>query len=154
MSLCPFIQFSVNPDMMLELAGIMRILVVEDDQQLAGFLCRGLEEEGSCVTVAHDGATAAQLAAAHTFDVIVLDIMLPFLDGLETTRRIRRTRQPNTDPAFDGQGFFTGRGSRTGRRRGRLPYKAVLARGVAGQTSRTDQKGRRRTVQSARARPI
>ncbi len=91
MSLCPFIQFSVNPDMMLELAGIMRILVVEDDQQLAGFLCRGLEEEGSCVTVAHDGATAAQLAAAHTFDVIVLDVMLPFLDGLETTRRIRRT---------------------------------------------------------------
>jgi len=74
----------------------MRILVVEDDRDVADFVRRGLEEEGNSVQVVHDGGAALQQALAHTFDVIVLDVMLPFLDGFEVTRRLRshRNRTP------------------------------------------------------------
>lgn len=71
---------------------MMRILVVEDDRELADFLRRGLEEEGNHVTLVHDGAAAVKECTNQTFDVIVLDVMLPFLDGLEATRRIRTQR--------------------------------------------------------------
>lgn len=67
----------------------MRILVVEDDKELGEFLRRGLEEEGNRATLIHDGATAVTECLAQSYDVVVLDIMLPFLDGLEATRRIR-----------------------------------------------------------------
>jgi DNA-binding response OmpR family regulator len=70
----------------------MRILVVEDDRDVADFVCRGLEEEGNSVQVVHDGGAALQQALAHTFDIIVLDVMLPFLDGFEVTRRLRSHR--------------------------------------------------------------
>lgn len=74
----------------------MHILVVEDDKEVADFVRRGLEEEGNSVQVVHDGGAALQQALAHTFDVIVLDVMLPFLDGFEVTRRLRshRNRTP------------------------------------------------------------
>jgi DNA-binding response OmpR family regulator len=74
----------------------MRILVVEDDRDVADFVRRGLEEEGNSVQVAHDGGVALQQALAHPFDIIVLDVMLPFLDGFEVTRRLRshRNRTP------------------------------------------------------------
>jgi len=67
----------------------MRILVVEDDKELGDFLRRGLEEEGNQVKLVYDGATAVKECTTQAFDVAVLDIMLPFLDGLEATRRIR-----------------------------------------------------------------
>ena len=67
----------------------MRILVVEDDKELGEFLRRGLEEEGNRATLVHDGATAVTECLSQPYDVVVLDVMLPFLDGLEATRRIR-----------------------------------------------------------------
>ncbi len=67
----------------------MRILLVEDDREIAGYIGRGLEEEGNRVTVCFDGAAGLRAAQTSAFDVVVLDVMLPFLDGFEVTRRMR-----------------------------------------------------------------
>jgi DNA-binding response OmpR family regulator len=67
----------------------MRILFVEDDREVADYVSRGLEEENNTVIVSFDGVSALQVAQSSSFDIIVLDVMLPFLDGLEVTRRLR-----------------------------------------------------------------
>jgi DNA-binding response OmpR family regulator len=67
----------------------MHILVVEDDRELADYVRRALEEESHTVTTHFDGRAGLRAAQASTFDVIVLDVMLPLLDGLEVTRRLR-----------------------------------------------------------------
>ena len=67
----------------------MRILFVEDDRDVADYVSRGLEEENNSVTVSFDGMSALRAAQSSSFDVIVLDVMLPFLDGFEVTRRLR-----------------------------------------------------------------
>jgi DNA-binding response OmpR family regulator len=67
----------------------MQILLVEDDRQLADYIRRGLEEEGYTVKVCHDGATGLKAAQHAGFDIVVLDVMMPFMDGLEVTRRLR-----------------------------------------------------------------
>jgi len=68
----------------------MRILLVEDDRDVAEYVRRDLEDEGYAVSVCHDGADGLRTAERTAFDIIVLDIMLPFMDGLEVTRRLRR----------------------------------------------------------------
>ena len=68
----------------------MRVLVIEDDRRLAALLNQGLREEGYQVTVSHNGTEGLTIAETAEFDVIVLDIMLPGIDGLEITRRLRR----------------------------------------------------------------
>src|SRR5579884_3598742 len=70
----------------------MRILLVDDDRELAGYVCRGLEEEGNSVTISADGAEALRCARRSPFDVIVLDVMLPVVDGIQVTRRLRAER--------------------------------------------------------------
>jgi len=70
----------------------MRVLVVEDDRRLAASLRRSLVESGMAVDVAHDGEEGLAAASSTPYDVIVLDIMLPRLDGLEVTRRLREQR--------------------------------------------------------------
>src|SRR5580698_1186987 len=67
----------------------MRVLLVEDDRELASLVCRALKEEGDTVTVCYDGAAGLHVAVRSEFDIVVLDIMLPFMDGLEVTRRLR-----------------------------------------------------------------
>jgi two-component system response regulator MprA len=67
----------------------MRVLLIEDDREVADYLRRGLEEERNAVTVHHDGSAALRSARGSSFDIIVLDVMLPFLSGLEVTRRLR-----------------------------------------------------------------
>jgi len=67
----------------------MRILVVEDERKVASFIKRGLEEEKYIVETAADGEEGLQLATAATFDAIVLDVMLPKLDGFGVLRAIR-----------------------------------------------------------------
>jgi DNA-binding response OmpR family regulator len=67
----------------------MRILVVEDDAKMAELLRRGLANEGHTVTVATDGRTGLEEAQSRGFDVILLDIMLPGMDGLTVARRLR-----------------------------------------------------------------
>jgi DNA-binding response OmpR family regulator len=70
----------------------MHILIVEDEKDLAGLLKGGLEEENHRVALANDGRGALKLAAEHDFDAIVLDVMLPGLDGFEVARRLRRAK--------------------------------------------------------------
>ena len=67
----------------------MRVLLVDDDREVADFVRRELEDESFDVTVAHDGASALRLAETSAFDMIVLDVMMPFMDGLQVTRRLR-----------------------------------------------------------------
>jgi DNA-binding response OmpR family regulator len=67
----------------------MHILVVEDDRELAEYVRRTLEEEGNKVSTCFDGRTGLRTAQTSPFDMIVLDVMLPYLDGLEVTRRLR-----------------------------------------------------------------
>ena len=67
----------------------MRILLVEDDAKMTAVLRKGLEEERHAVTVAHTGPQALELIHVYSFDVIVLDVMLPGLSGLEVARRLR-----------------------------------------------------------------
>jgi two-component system, OmpR family, response regulator len=69
----------------------MRLLVVEDSPKMAGLLLRGLTEEGYAVDVASNGEDAVWLATEQSFDAIVLDVMLPDIDGFEVCRRLRRS---------------------------------------------------------------
>jgi len=64
---------------------------VEDDRELADYVRRGLEEEAHSVQACFDGSSGLRTAERSAFDIIVLDVMLPFVDGLEVTRRLRRS---------------------------------------------------------------
>ncbi|OGG04870.1 DNA-binding response regulator [Candidatus Gottesmanbacteria bacterium RBG_16_52_11] len=70
----------------------MRILVVEDEQRLSSVIKKGLTEDGFAVDTAFDGEDGLYLAESETYDCIVLDIMLPKLDGLEVCRRLRNKK--------------------------------------------------------------
>jgi len=70
----------------------MRLLVVEDEEKLAQLVKRALAAERFSVDVAHDGRTGLQLATDYDYDLIVLDLLLPALDGTELLRRVRRSR--------------------------------------------------------------
>ena len=70
----------------------MHILVVEDERRLANLIRRALEEEGHVVDVAHDGAEGLDVASATAYDLLVLDLMLPHVDGLEIARRLRAAK--------------------------------------------------------------
>lgn len=67
----------------------MRLLVVEDERRIAGFIRRGLEEEHHSVDVAPDGDEALALAITNDYDVIVLDLLLPRLNGLAVCQELR-----------------------------------------------------------------
>ena len=67
----------------------MRILVVEDEDRIAGFLKKGLEEESYAVDVAVDGMAALDWVVGATYDLILLDVMLPGLTGFEVCRILR-----------------------------------------------------------------
>jgi len=69
----------------------MRVLIVEDEKGMAELLRKGLEEENHSVSVAFDGQEALELAELSEFDAIVLDLMLPVVDGFEVARRLRKS---------------------------------------------------------------
>lgn len=72
----------------------MRVLIVEDDPRMLDLLRQGLEEEGHAVATAQDGETGYSTARAGRFDVVVLDVMLPKLDGISVARRLRGENDP------------------------------------------------------------
>src|SRR5438876_5327197 len=67
----------------------MRVLVVEDEPKMAALVARGLREDGHAADVADRGEIALWMAQAVEYDAIVLDVMLPGLDGFDTCRRLR-----------------------------------------------------------------
>jgi two-component system copper resistance phosphate regulon response regulator CusR len=69
---------------------LVRILVVEDQKKMAGFLKKGLQESGYSVDCAESGEAAEALAAENPYDLVVLDVMLPDQNGLDTARNLRR----------------------------------------------------------------
>ena len=70
----------------------MKILVVEDEKKVANFLNKGLQEEGYLVDLADNGADGLSLATDREYDLIVLDIYLPRLDGIAVLKRLREAR--------------------------------------------------------------
>ncbi|MDH6152911.1 MULTISPECIES: heavy metal response regulator transcription factor [Paraburkholderia] len=70
----------------------MRILVIEDEPKTAAYLKKGLEESGYAVDVANDGPQGLILAQEEEYDVIVLDVMLPGMDGWTVVKTLRSTR--------------------------------------------------------------
>lgn len=71
----------------------MNILIVEDEPEMARLLTGGLREEDYEVSVAKDGCAALELSALESFDVILLDLMLPRLDGIEVAKQLRRREE-------------------------------------------------------------
>ncbi|MCX6598689.1 MAG: response regulator transcription factor [Acidobacteria bacterium] len=70
----------------------MRILVVEDEKRIADFVSRGLESAGYAVDTAGDGGSALDMVHAAEYDLIILDMMLPDMDGLKVLEKIRNRR--------------------------------------------------------------
>jgi len=67
----------------------MRILVIEDEKKITDFIKRGLKEEGYAADVAYDGEQGFFLAKTNTYDLILLDLMLPKMDGLSVCKKLR-----------------------------------------------------------------
>ena len=70
----------------------MRILVIEDEARIQAFLARGLEAEGYTVMAAGDGREGLDLATGARWDLVVLDLLLPGLNGLQVLRELQRTK--------------------------------------------------------------
>jgi len=70
----------------------VRILIIEDEKKVASFIAKGLQEEGYAVDVLHDGESGAFQALSIDYDVVILDLMLPKLSGLEMLRIIRQQK--------------------------------------------------------------
>ena len=74
----------------------MRILIVEDNPKIAGSIKKGLEQESFAVDIALNGIKGFDLAAVEDYDIIILDLMLPGIDGMEVCRKLRREEKINT----------------------------------------------------------
>ena len=71
---------------------LMRILVIEDEKHIADFVKQGLKEEGYSVDVAYDGEKGYFLAGTEEYDVIVLDLMIPKIEGLTLCKKLRQDK--------------------------------------------------------------
>jgi two-component system copper resistance phosphate regulon response regulator CusR len=69
----------------------MRVLLIEDKKKTAGFLAKGLREDGLTVDIAHDGETGLQLARSKKHDLLIVDVMLPKMDGWTVVAELRKT---------------------------------------------------------------
>ena len=70
----------------------MGILIIEDEPRILAFLARGLEAEGFAVDAARDGAQALRRARRTAYDLVLLDLLLPGVDGLTVLEELRRTQ--------------------------------------------------------------
>lgn len=70
----------------------MKVLIIEDERKTADYLAQGLSEQGWTVDVAHDGIDGQHLAVHYDFDVVVLDVMLPGLNGFDVLRSLRAVK--------------------------------------------------------------
>ena len=87
----------------------MRILVVEDEHKIASSIKRGLEQEGYAVDVAYDGEQGYDLASSESYDAIVLDLMLPKIDGLTICSKLREEEKHTPILILTSKGFLSDR---------------------------------------------
>jgi two-component system copper resistance phosphate regulon response regulator CusR len=71
----------------------MNILLIEDEPKVAAFIKKGLEEQLNHVTMAYDGNMGAKIALEQDFDLIILDVVLPYISGLEVCKQIRKLKK-------------------------------------------------------------
>ncbi len=69
-----------------------KILLIEDEANVVNLLKRGLEEEGYDISVAMDGISGYEMAGSHTFDLMIIDIMLPGMNGIDICRKLRQQK--------------------------------------------------------------
>nr|DAH59990.1 MAG TPA: response regulator [Caudoviricetes sp.] len=74
------------------MANMIQLLLVEDDQRIAALIKQGLEEQGFEVTAAYDGLMGKKLAVNRSYDIIITDIILPNLNGIDLCKEIRRVK--------------------------------------------------------------
>ena len=67
----------------------MDVLIIEDETKVVDFISKGLEEEGYTVTAAYNGKQGLDLLKVHTYDIVLLDLMIPEIDGLKVLRNMR-----------------------------------------------------------------
>jgi DNA-binding response OmpR family regulator len=84
--------FSIQVSILRQIV-LMKVLLVEDTPDLVSIILRGLSEEGMEVSVAGDGNTALDMAFKYDFDVIILDIMLPGINGIQVCKEIRKKNE-------------------------------------------------------------
>jgi two-component system OmpR family response regulator len=124
----------------------MRILIIEDDRDAAQYLAKGLRESGHGAEVAEDGRDGLLMAAVEPFDLLIVDRMLPNLDGLSLVQHLRKTG--NTTPVL----FLSALGEVDDRVRGlRAGGDDYLAKpfAVAELLARVENLGRRRSQSTA-----
>jgi len=68
----------------------MKILIVEDEKKVASFIKKGLEENNYDAQIAYDGETAEKLARSEKFDLFILDIIIPGINGLDLCKKLKR----------------------------------------------------------------
>ena len=103
----------------------MRVLIVEDELRMASLIRRGLTNEGLAADVAARGADALWMAEAHDYDAVLLDVMLPDIDGFEVCRRLRGGRRVGAGADADRARLRRGPRGGSRQRRRRLPREAV-----------------------------
>ncbi|REC72217.1 DNA-binding response regulator, partial [Chryseobacterium elymi] len=70
-----------------------KIILIEDETSVVSFIKKGLQESGYEVSVAFDGRTGVQVVLGNDFDLVILDIMLPEMNGLDVCKEIRKTNK-------------------------------------------------------------
>ena len=86
----------------------MRILIVEDEKSLADIIKQGLEEEGYAVDVSYNGEEGLFMAENEPSDLIILDIMLPVIDGMTILKKIRKAGIKTPVVMLDSEGYDNG----------------------------------------------
>lgn len=90
----------------------MKLLVIEDSVRLQNLLKKGLTFEGFAVDVCGNGLDGLDFIQAYEYDVVILDLMLPGLDGLSLLKKNKTIRNPNTCSHLVGQGRNSGSSQR------------------------------------------
>ena len=109
----------------------MQILVVEDEQRMADLLARTLQEEGHQAVVSGNGREGLAIALSSRFDVIVLDVMLPGMDGFSVVRKLRESRNQTPVLMLTARDCRRRHRQRPRLRRRRLPRQTLPARSSA-----------------------